>query len=152
MQCVRSIYVYIYICIYMFAICRTYFDCWQFLSALIHLPRIRREVFIFPLSFNLSPSLRVLVHLSEPARSHSDNLKAKIGKFSFLALEYALIIYHFNQLFLEKGFFSLHLHQPFHLFSIASPVKFDTTSCQTPSQKASYISPSSSSVRTCMTS
>ena len=41
----------------------------------MHFPRMSRELLIFPASFSLSPNVFVLLHLSEPARSHRENLR-----------------------------------------------------------------------------
>lgn len=41
----------------------------------MHFPRMSSEVLMFPASFSLSPAVWVLVHLSEPARSHRENLQ-----------------------------------------------------------------------------
>lgn len=41
----------------------------------MHFPRMSRELFMFPASFSLSPNVLVLLHLSEPARSHRENLR-----------------------------------------------------------------------------
>lgn len=40
----------------------------------MHFPKMSRELFMFPASFSLSPNVLVLLHLSEPARSHRENL------------------------------------------------------------------------------
>lgn len=41
----------------------------------MHFPRVSREVLMLPASFSLSPNVLVLLHLSEPARSHRENLR-----------------------------------------------------------------------------
>lgn len=46
----------------------------------MHFPRMSRELFMLPASFNLSPNVLVLLHLSEPARSHRENLIMIIEK------------------------------------------------------------------------
>lgn len=50
---------------------------WLLRSAVMHLPRMSRELLMFPASFSRSPNVLVLLHLSEPARSHRENLTQK---------------------------------------------------------------------------
>ena len=38
-------------------------------------PKVIRDVLMFPASLSLSPLFLVLVYLSDPAKSHSDNLQ-----------------------------------------------------------------------------
>lgn len=54
---------------------RSYRSVWLWRRAVMHFPRMSREVLMFPASFSLSPTVWVLVHLSEPARSHRENLQ-----------------------------------------------------------------------------
>lgn len=41
----------------------------------MHFPKTRSELLMFPASFSLSPKVLVLLHLSEPAKSHRENLR-----------------------------------------------------------------------------
>lgn len=41
----------------------------------MHLPRISRELLMFPASFSRSPKVLALLQRSEPARSHRENLR-----------------------------------------------------------------------------
>lgn len=60
----------------------------------MHFPKMSRELFMFPASFSLSPNVLVLLHRSEPARSHRENLRDAIqsvilcisGRFMVLEL------------------------------------------------------------------
>lgn len=47
----------------------------------MHFPRVSSEVLMLPASFSLSPNVLVLLHLSEPARSHRENLQRGEGKY-----------------------------------------------------------------------
>lgn len=49
-------------------------------SAVIHFPKISRELLMLPASLSLSPKVFVLLHLSEPARSQRENLREKKHK------------------------------------------------------------------------
>lgn len=51
-----------------------YFDCWFSRIALMHFPRVRRELLMFPASFSLSPVFWVREQRSDPARSHRASL------------------------------------------------------------------------------
>ena len=53
---------------------------WFCLNAVMQRPSTNREVFIFPASFNRSWVFWVLAALSEPAKSHRDNLKKLLVK------------------------------------------------------------------------
>lgn len=77
-----------------------YLACWLFLSALMHFPRLSREVLMFPASFSRSPLFCVLAHRSDPARSHSASLEP----------EYILLqpILKHNRNTLQRGFSSKH--------------------------------------------
>lgn len=100
----------------------------------MHLPRIRREVFIFRLSFSLSPSLWVLVYLSEPARSHIDNLKADKENLFYLSQNmHKLFTFKNNHFVQRKNFLIFICTNPSILF------KFHHTSGQTISQHTSYF-------------
>ena len=57
---------------------------------LIHLPSMRREVLIFPVSFCLSPTLLVLLILSLPARSQNEKMdtRAMWGWLASATLQY----------------------------------------------------------------
>lgn len=44
----------------------------------MHFPRMCRELLMLPASFRRSPNVLVLLHLSEPARSHSENLQKEV--------------------------------------------------------------------------
>lgn len=50
----------------------------------MHFPKISRELFMFPASFSRSPIVLVLLHLSEPARSHRENLEERKSTHMFL--------------------------------------------------------------------
>lgn len=47
----------------------------------MHFPRVSSEVLMLPASFSRSPNVLVLLHLSEPARSHRENLQRVEGKY-----------------------------------------------------------------------
>lgn len=58
-----------------------YLACWLFLSALMHFPRLSREVLMLPASLSRSPLFWVLAQRSDPARSHSDSLEGEYIHF-----------------------------------------------------------------------
>lgn len=66
-------YKVIYSCI------TSYLSPWLLRSPAMHFPKISRELLMFPASFRRSPKVLVLLHRSEPARSHRESLKRKKG-------------------------------------------------------------------------
>lgn len=71
---VSNIYLQLVIDIW-HAYSHVYRSVWLLRRAVMHFPRMSRELLMFPASFSLSPNVLVLLHLSEPARSHRENLR-----------------------------------------------------------------------------